>query len=154
MRRKGLSARKSNSRRRRGSEFVAADLPWNRRRRRESSTQGWDRSWTLTRLRESQPDPFSRLIPAQFLNQGGTKVSPPRRKRPVEAPRSFHGDVWSGYAWVDPDTGEMSRRRTDAHTRRVDVDCVEAKQTRRHVILKTGYGGRNGQRKYRKHGSC
>ncbi|UDN67662.1 hypothetical protein [robinz microvirus RP_86] len=106
----------------------------------------WDRRYTLEVIRRSQPDPFIKLIPPEFVPQTFTLT--PAQRRPSSVPRvnlvaaKRPPRFSDGRYAVDKRTGEI-----------LDHRCAD-KETRRHIIIVSGHGGRNGQTNYSQRKPC
>lgn len=113
----------------------------------------WDFSWTLQRLRQSQPNPFVKLIPSSLRDTRQSTVSQRFVGTAFHKTRAPFVYVDKGGILVDARTGEMLSAKKVAERLQQD-DCRKAREARRHSIISSGHGGRNGVREYSKHKEC
>jgi len=110
----------------------------------------WNRLYTQSVIRASQPDPYRRLIPAALQSF---------RPDPLgKSVRIHHGPRPVTQKWflVDKRTGEVvqeTHRRESIGTLE-ERRCREAKDDRRHFVIKSGYGGNNKATNYREWSEC
>lgn len=116
--------------------------------RQRTDRAGWDYRYTLERIRATQADPFIKLIPPE-LNR--YRLAAPRRQAEPKASAPEPSFL------VDQRTGEIVRSTYPGEEFApgvVDRHCRQKKQDRRHFVIVSGHGGRNGVRNYKPRSEC
>lgn len=116
------------------------------------TNRGWDPSWTLARLRMSQTNPFVKLIPSSLRDTRQSSRPQTFAARDTSRRQPFVY-VDKGGILIDARSGEIMSAKRVAERLQQD-DCRKARNARRHSIISSGHGGRNGVREYSKHKEC
>ncbi|AXH75027.1 MAG: hypothetical protein [Microviridae sp.] len=108
--------------------------------------------WSLEALRSISPTAQA-IAAVDVLHNLTSKLPQYVSPAQLDPQRVLYGGML-----VDPLTGEIDEQSRIEHNRKKYEEaadpCRHAKETRRHMILQSGHGGRNGFTDYKKHTEC